>query len=459
MTSTVDMVLTEILKKKTNDGKDNLQINGLGFVHPIHEAVVATFKQNFSDSEISTRFAKDENSLRAVIAAESLMDGLDSRKKQELKQLVVSGAPLNEIAGKAALQLAENRRMQDGKILEQVARTSKQPMEYVIDALKSESREILYVDGNRMQEIDKRAFEIGRARRSKTILGSLLGALIFVAAYRGVVDKKDFVKEMATRRVTAEKVVAGLEAKAKDTELYVAKLDSEKLIVESYERQAVEKQKSITQLSSSMNLIQEDVVKKREVASELEKTLAANNKEISSSKSKLEEIRTSLNIEEGRTKKLADDYFKIGCGYYANAKEDEALEAFKRASELAPKNIGPLNALAAVYLKKKDYSLATEQIRKAQKIEPNSSLLNNNLAACHALMGNNSLAIETYNKVLEKEPNNKLVYYNLGNLYSASSSKLDAIRCYKQYLNLEDTFIDSKVVEVREKVAKLESEK
>lgn len=102
---------------KIGEKKQNNQIPGLTNIHPIYEALAALLRKNMSEQDLYNIFVRDENSLRKILAAEALLDNVKSQNKQQLIDLLKSGASLHDLVNRAALDIAEDKRTRDGKVL------------------------------------------------------------------------------------------------------------------------------------------------------------------------------------------------------------------------------------------------------------------------------------------------------------------------------------------------------
>ncbi len=111
----LDTIIIRIVEEKEEQGP--LHVDGLENIHPMHEALVALFKQNLNDQEIAERYAKNAESIREVLVVDALLPYLNSTQCQSIKHLLSQGSPLKEILEHGALLLAEERRIRDGNVI------------------------------------------------------------------------------------------------------------------------------------------------------------------------------------------------------------------------------------------------------------------------------------------------------------------------------------------------------
>jgi len=177
-------LLEELFKKRTDDGKKPLQVPGLSFIHPMHEAAIAFFRKNVTSGQICQMFAKDENSLRQAISLEVLADQLDPQKRQQVIARLPADASLSQIVEVMALSYAEGKRMQNGSVLKEIVIPTDSEGKYLLEAIRQEKITPLYLESAKVGNLASRAKEI-RARR---ITGNVIKyvAITALTAFAGL---------------------------------------------------------------------------------------------------------------------------------------------------------------------------------------------------------------------------------------------------------------------------------
>ncbi|MEI7718849.1 MAG: hypothetical protein WCI72_03190 [archaeon] len=175
----MNKLIDDLLTQKTENGKKPLQVPGLSFIHPMHEAAVAFFQRNVSSGQICQIFAKDENSLRKAIALEVLADNLDPQKKAQALAKVGAGGNLNEIVDLMALSYAEGRRVHNGNVIKEVHVPTGDSGKYFVEAVRQLGANPIYMEGTKADGLRAKATEIEKKTIRKRVLKALtIGTLV-----------------------------------------------------------------------------------------------------------------------------------------------------------------------------------------------------------------------------------------------------------------------------------------
>jgi hypothetical protein len=190
-------ILEELFKTKTKDGKEALQVSGLSFIHPMHEAAIAFFRKNITPGYICQMFATDENSLRKAIALEVLVDNLDQPKKEQILAKLGTGANLNQIVELTALSYAEGRRIVNGNVLKEVHVPSDSKGKYLLEAIRQGKVNPLYIENSKAENLDAQANSIREKRVTRNIIkyGVMvaLASSMAIALYFNVKNNREYV--------------------------------------------------------------------------------------------------------------------------------------------------------------------------------------------------------------------------------------------------------------------------
>lgn len=163
---------------KMGEKKPTLRIEGMGSIHPIYEALIALLRRHLGDKEIAARFARNEESLREVLFTDIVMDQLTPQNKEQLKTLLISGASLKEVVGRAAVYLSDGKKTQDNQILKNISAMSNNP--YFMKSLKAVNPEKVYIETAEIERIEKRS-----NKKKKNRLTALISASIGIVLCAG----------------------------------------------------------------------------------------------------------------------------------------------------------------------------------------------------------------------------------------------------------------------------------
>lgn len=175
--------------------KPNLRVNGLDGIHPMYEALIALFRKNLSEQSVVTRFAKDENTLRASIAADTLLDRLSEVYQRNVRAEFEKGSPLDVIVDTVAIAIAENKRTKDGKLLYSASEEAgKNP--YFLKALRKADPRDVYVAYDAIPEIRERAKWMKRRGIAYKAISITAGILLTGLVLYGCYETRKYNQQM-----------------------------------------------------------------------------------------------------------------------------------------------------------------------------------------------------------------------------------------------------------------------
>jgi putative PEP-CTERM system TPR-repeat lipoprotein len=137
----------------------------------------------------------------------------------------------------------------------------------------------------------------------------------------------------------------------------------------------------------------------------------------------------------------------------AAGEPNQAIETYNRMAALDPKSSAPLTRLAALHVKRKDYSKAIETLRRAQKIAPNDPAIGRDLVGTYLLAGKAEDALKEAQAVRAATPKVGVGYLLEGDVYASTKRWPQAERAYRDGLKVDPT---SDVLAVKLHVALLE---
>ena len=113
---------------------------------------------------------------------------------------------------------------------------------------------------------------------------------------------------------------------------------------------------------------------------------------------------------------------------------DEALDYYRQAIEIEPRNPDPVNNIGVALVAKKQYAEAIPYFERALKAEPDFYEAHNNIGQALEELGRLDEAITEYRLVLEKKPAHVSALNNLGNAFARKGQFADAMQCYEASL-------------------------
>ena len=113
---------------------------------------------------------------------------------------------------------------------------------------------------------------------------------------------------------------------------------------------------------------------------------------------------------------------------------DEALDYYRQAIEIEPRNPDPVNNIGVALVAKKQYAEAIPYFQRALKAEPGFYEAHNNIGKALEELGRLDEAISEYRLVLEKKPGHVSALNNLGNALARKGQFADAMQCYEASL-------------------------
>lgn len=107
-------------------------------------------------------------------------------------------------------------------------------------------------------------------------------------------------------------------------------------------------------------------------------------------------------------------YFNLGCVLTDSKKNDDAIEAYKKALILDPKHKSAHNNLGNLLRSKGDPLQAINHFLAVQKINPKHVNSLNGLGACYASLGQHEKSVEYFRKTIALNPDDYNAHTNLG---------------------------------------------
>ena len=147
-----------------------------------------------------------------------------------------------------------------------------------------------------------------------------------------------------------------------------------------------------------------------------------------------EEIEDIKKIED--KDKTSLDYFLLGNTYYEQKEYEKAIEAYKKAIEINPKDDSAYTNMGVAYRKQEEYEKAIEAYKKAIEINPKKDSAYTNMGNAYAEQKEYEKAIEAYKKAIEINPKDDSAYFNMGVAYTEQKEYEKAIEEYKKAIEI-----------------------
>lgn len=167
-------------------------------------------------------------------------------------------------------------------------------------------------------------------------------------------------------------------------------------------------------------------------------------------------------LDSAKKRAALQKHINAGVDLQTRQLYDQALEEYKRALEMDPRNANVYVNIGTVYQAREDFEKATEAYNKAMAIDPNSIPAQQGLKAAQDQLqrkkiandvkealdlykaGKYDEAINKYDALLRINPKDPVAHFNLGAAYQAKKDIDQAIAEYKQAMNFDSKNDDYK---------------
>jgi Flp pilus assembly protein TadD len=127
----------------------------------------------------------------------------------------------------------------------------------------------------------------------------------------------------------------------------------------------------------------------------------------------------------------------MGLVLYGASRYDEAIAAFKKATELQPDNFIAFQQLGTAYHAVGQTELALENYQRATEIRPSPFALSN-MGTLHHSRGEFAKAVEAYRQAIALRPNSAATHRNLGDSLSRLGQRAEARAAYLKAASLSE---------------------
>lgn len=139
----------------------------------------------------------------------------------------------------------------------------------------------------------------------------------------------------------------------------------------------------------------------------------------------------------------ADICLNLGCAYASLGEQEEALTYYQKALQLNPNDYEASHSLAGVYLHLKQYQQAIIYYQKALEINPSAADTYINLGTVYGYLGEYQQAIIYFQKAIKMDPKISQAYYDLGSAYESLGQQEEAADYYKKALGINPNYVDA----------------
>lgn len=150
-------------------------------------------------------------------------------------------------------------------------------------------------------------------------------------------------------------------------------------------------------------------------------------------------IKAAIRLEDNGVE--AECFNAIALVKFAQGKNDEAIEAYKQAIEIAPEQIFVWNNLGNLCLKIARNDEAMLAFQKTLQHNPKDSVAWNGLGTVYYKIGYIDDSISAYRRAIEYAPLRAAPWAGLGDAYVSTARDVDAISAYQKAIELNKDFI------------------
>jgi hypothetical protein len=455
-------IIIKLMDDKTQKGKKTSNVEGLDFINPIYEALVSLFRKNLQPRAIVERFAKDENSLREVIATDAFLDYLPANKRPEIEQMLSSGANLESIIKTISLHLSENQRIAQGRALSNAGAYCKDS--YFLRAVANSGLDV-YINSSSINSLKKKALKTKIIKRSiigalaiTTSLALMYGAS-FYKADKETFNKYDRSLALASNEYT--RVENLVKEKKDELSLTKEKLDNLEKEIKEQENTISLKKISADSMQDKYSKLTEEYTQNSKKLNELEEKISAKqlifdglNKDISEIIDKKNKVETSLKEILGDKDVYLDYFLSFGAAYYNFGLDERAKDLFEKSLKLKKDEPVAKSYLGLIGLKNGNPN-GFDEILLANGANGTNALIAHNLAEGYLLRNEPSNAEIYYEKSQKLDPKLKNNYFQLGKLYAQKNNQVKAILQLRTFLILENDKDSKKAREASDLLKKI----
>ncbi|OGP51538.1 MAG: hypothetical protein A2Y79_08485 [Deltaproteobacteria bacterium RBG_13_43_22] len=134
--------------------------------------------------------------------------------------------------------------------------------------------------------------------------------------------------------------------------------------------------------------------------------------------------------------------FFLGFALERNEQPEEAMNYFKKALDLNPRNIDLSSIYCHIGVCLKDleqYKPAIESLKKAESYNPDQKEIYNTLGFCYFKLKEHHKAIEAFERAVEIDPGSGIDYANIGSNLRELGHYPEAVKLYQMALDLDPT--------------------
>lgn len=165
----------------------------------------------------------------------------------------------------------------------------------------------------------------------------------------------------------------------------------------------------------------------------------------------IEEVRdhlagSVLPLQEALRRDLrqaADYWVAAGDGHSGAGRDQDALDAYRRALDADPDSVMAYNGIGVVYTRMKRFDEAVAAFEQALKRDPDSAWTRSNLGLAYIELRKYPEAIDALRRAVRSMPDLSVAHFNLGIAYAKSEQYREAAASYQEAIRLSPSMADA----------------
>ena len=153
--------------------------------------------------------------------------------------------------------------------------------------------------------------------------------------------------------------------------------------------------------------------------------------------------KVPVNVPGQGSKPEAERYNTMASTLKHQGKLNEAIDCYRKATELDPKHIGAYYNMGNTFIAHGKLEQAVDAYRKAVEINPNFPEAYNNMGVAFKELGKAAESLDCYRKAIATRPNYAEAYNNMGNALKGENKPEEAIACYKKALEINPKYLEA----------------
>lgn len=137
------------------------------------------------------------------------------------------------------------------------------------------------------------------------------------------------------------------------------------------------------------------------------------------------------------------EYFNQGYMYQMEKQHEKAIEEYKEAIQINPKDADAYNNIGAVLIELERYEEASEYLRKALQVDPRHPEAHFNLGLAYQMVRNFNEAQMEYKRAMQYGYKEYQLFFNLGTVFNQIGKIYEAETWYNETIKSKSNFADA----------------